>query len=492
MPPWPPEEGFGEFANERRLSQDQVDLIGQWVSQGSVEGDPRQGPPPPSFPDGWLLGKPDLIVTLPKPFHLGAEGKDVYRNFVIPASGAGNHYVRGIEFRPGNNKVVHHAFIKVDSTSESRRLDGKEPEPGFGGMNTPAEMPDGHFLTWQPGKLPSFEPDGLAWRLGSDDDIVLQVHFRPSGKPETVQPSLALYFTEQAPTNRCFKIALTSLTVDIPPGQDHYVVEDSFALPVGAQVLAVLPHAHYLARRMEAWATLPDGSRRWLLTIKDWDFNWQGDYRYAPPIALPKGTTLAMRYSYDNSAHNPRNPHQPPQRVTYGPQSSDEMAELWLQLLPRNTNELSSLNRAYQAKMIRTFMAREQYLLGLNPMDAEAHTHFGQLLLGQGRFREAEAHLRTACQINPNDDQAHYFLGLALRQENQLPQARTEFEEALLRNPQNFKAHGNLGLIAAEQGDYQRSEYHFREALKINPYDQLAQDSLNELLNAIQAKPTQH
>src|SRR5258708_9872626 len=128
---------------------------------------------------------------------------------------------------------------------------------------------------------------------------ILQMHLRPSGKPESLQPSGAFYFTKEVPTRPCFKLALASLTIDIPPGQSDYVVEDSFVLPVELEALAVLPHAHYLARRMEAWAGLPDGTRKWLLRIKDWDFNWQGDYRYAPALVLPKGTKICMRYTYD-------------------------------------------------------------------------------------------------------------------------------------------------------------------------------------------------
>jgi tetratricopeptide (TPR) repeat protein len=489
MPPWPPEQGYAEFVGARRLSDEDIRTIGRWAEQGAAEGDPSDLPPAPNWPDGWLLGRPDLVVTLPEPYQLSPEGKDVYRNFVLRLPVTAPRFVRGVELRPGNLKAVHHAFIKVDRTPQSRRLDGQEGQPGFSGMNTPAEMPGGQFLTWQPGKLPSLSPPGLAWRLEPGTDLVLQMHLRPTGKPEKVQPSVALYFTDQEPTNTCFKMALTSLAIDIPSGQSDYVVEDSFRLPVEVRALAVLPHAHYLARTMEAWAILPDGRKQWLLYIKDWDFNWQGDYRYADPVRLPKDSMLYMRFVYDNSTNNVRNPNQPPRRVTYGPQSSDEMAELWLQLLPDSTNQLPVLANAYQAKMMRTFMDRDESLLRRDPRDAKAHTELAQILLGLGRNREAAEHLHTACELTPQDDEPHYALGLLLRQENRLAEARVEFEAALRLNPRNYKAHGNLGLIAATEGDLASAEVHLRAALRINPDDDVARGTLNEIHRARAASP---
>src|SRR5262249_49682063 len=133
-------------------------------------------------------------------------------------------------------------------TGQSRRLDAEDAEPGFPGMAAPAEMPDGHLLGWQPGRAPLSMPEGLAWRLDPGNDLVLQTHLSPSGKPETLQASIGLHLTDQPPTNTCFKIVLTSQAIDIPAGARDYVVKDEYTLPVDVEVLAVLPHAHYLAR----------------------------------------------------------------------------------------------------------------------------------------------------------------------------------------------------------------------------------------------------
>jgi Flp pilus assembly protein TadD len=235
---------------------------------------------------------------------------------------------------------------------------------------------------------------------------------------------------------------------------------------------------------MQGYATLPDGTTTWLILIKNWDFNWQGDYRYASPVFLPKGTKLSMRYTFDNSTNNIHNPNNPPKRVTYGPQTTDEMAELWFQLLPRNRADREVLAQALSTKMQKIFFDYDEYLLRTDPTNVKGHIQRAVALLGQGSSEEARQHLQVAATLDPQNDQPHYYLGLACRQQHNLADARAEFETALRLNPDNFKAHGNLGLIFAEQGILDQAESHFLSALRINPDDSLAQESLNELLKA--------
>jgi tetratricopeptide (TPR) repeat protein len=349
-------------------------------------------------------------------------------------------------------------------------------------MNIPAEMPGGHFLSWQPGKSAAPLPEGLSWPLEPGSDLVLQVHLNPSGKPELFQPSVGLYFTEQAPTNACFKMSLASFLIDIPPGQKDYVVEESFTLPADVEALAVLPHAHYLARDMQGWAILPDGTKQWLLWIKHWDFSWQGDYRYATPVFLPRATTLHMRFTYDNSSANERNPHHPPQRIRYGAQSADEMAELWFQLLPRRESDRALLAQAYDAFLRRAVLRADEYAVRVDPTDVRAHLEISLYLSAQGRADEAVEHLVTAVRLQPNNDEPHYLLGTVLRTQRKLVEAQAEFETALRLNPQNSKAHGNLGFISEQQGRLAEAEAHYRAALRINPDDALSKLSLEQLL----------
>jgi len=193
MPPWKPEAGFGDFSGERRLTDAQILTIDRWVNTGLLEGDASDLPSMPHWSGGWQLGKPDLVVALPA-YTLGADGSDVFRNFVVRVPGTGTRYVRGLEFRPGSG-AVHHANIRIDETAASRRLDEADPEPGYeGAILHSADYPDGHFLGWTPGQAPPLAPNDMAWRLESGSDFVVQLHLRPTGKPERLQPAIGLYF----------------------------------------------------------------------------------------------------------------------------------------------------------------------------------------------------------------------------------------------------------------------------------------------------------
>jgi hypothetical protein len=327
MPPWLPEAGHGEFMGERRLTGAEIALLEGWWKAGAPEGSAKELVARSEWNDDWQLGEPDMVITLPEAYLLPATGKDVYRNFVIPNVVPGNRFLRASEFRPGTTSAVHHAFILLDHSGNARRRAALEKEPGFPGMDAAgASMPEAMFIGWQPGKRAAEAPSGMAAVLRSNTDLVLQLHMRPTGKPEKVQPSVALYFSQQAPTSEAAMILLRSVDMAIPAGAKDYAIENSYTLPVDIDVLAVLPHLHFLGKDVHAWAEFPDGRREELIYIKQWDFNWQGDYRYKKPVFLPKGSTVKMRYTYDNSNENPRNPNQPPRSVTYGLQSSDEMA----------------------------------------------------------------------------------------------------------------------------------------------------------------------
>jgi Tfp pilus assembly protein PilF len=484
MPPWLPEPGYGEFAQSHRLTDEQLGLLQQWLAEGGREGAPADLPPAPRWTEGWQLGPPDLVVTLPRAYTLAAEGRDVFRNFVLPVPITEPRYVRAIELNPGNRRILHHARIKVDRTPQSRHLDEQDVTPGFPGLSSPGEMPGGHFLTWQPGRSAAALPDGLSWRLEPGSDLVLESHLNPSGKPEPFQPSVGLYFTERPPTNTCFKMALPVFLIDIPPGQKDCVVRTDFTLPADADLLAVMPHAHFLARDVQGWATLPNGTKQWLIWIRQWDFNWQTDYRYATPLFLPKGATLHMQFTFDNSDANPRNPHHPPRRVRYGLQSVDEMPELWLQFLPRHEADRAALAKAYEEFVNRQYVRADEYNVRVDPNDAKAHIGLGKRLPAQGRAAEAMQHLLTAARLQPKNDEPHYYLGALLRQQHRLAEAEAAFEAALRLNPKNYRAHGTLGFICQEQGRLEEAIAHYQAALRINPYDELAKSSLEEVLRA--------
>ncbi len=486
MPPWLPSPGYAAFVDDRSLSVAQRGVLLQWLTEGSKEGSPEALPPLPQWSDDWELGPPDLIVSLPSAFQLPADGKDIYRNFVVPIPGLENRYVRAVEFHPGNPKVVHHAFVEIDATRQSRYLTGDSQPPGFDGMELPpsVHMPMGQTLGWQPGKPAMQSPDGLSWMLEKRSDLVLQLHLHPSGKPEAVLPSVGFYFTDRPPTNTPYLLKLARYTIDIAPGQKDYTITNSYILPVDVDLLRINPHTHYLGKKLEGWAVLPDGIQKDLLLIKNWDFNWQGDYAYQNPIFLPKGTTLFMRFSFDNSAENIHNPNQPPKRVRYGLQTTDEMGELWFQVLPRNRSDLAPLSNDYLIKFTRDSAESIRLRLQTDPLDAESHAKLGSALFVLGRIDEAVQHLRTAISIKPSDPVAHSQLGSIYLRQKLLPQARTEFEAALKTNPLDYEAYGNIGLICMGIRSYAEAEVFFEKALEINPEDTVARSNLNAIRKA--------
>jgi hypothetical protein len=479
MPPWLPERGEAAFVDERRLTDEQIRRIAEWAVDGAPEGRAEDLPPLPKWTEGWQLGPPDLVITMPEPFVVPADGRDVYRNFVIPVPTTARRFVRAFEFRPGS-KAVHHAFLRIDASGEARKLDAKEPGPGFGGMDLPpaSESPTGHFLSWQPGRMPSRIPDGLAWTLPAGSDVVLLMHMQPLGRPEPLRPSIGFYFTDVAPTNSPMKLGLRSYTIDLPAGATNTVVEQRTVLPVDTELHAVLPHAHYLAKRVEGFAILPDGTRRSLLRIPDWDFNWQTEYRYATPVRLPRGTTLGMQYTYDNSTNNARNPHQPPRRVTFGLQTSDEMAELWFQLLAPTRADFDKLAQAAQARTVVDIEELSRFKLRQNPNDAEAVSELGKVKLTTGDGTGAEALFRRALEIRPDLDDAHYHLGLVLLYTGRIADAEGEFLEAVRLNPEHFQARGNAGLCCLRQRRFEEAATHFREILRTRPGDTVARQNL--------------
>ena len=424
MPPWPPEPGYGDFAGARRLTDEQIELVDRWVKSGAPEGDPATTPPAPRFVDGWQLGQPDLVLHMRQPYKMRAEGEDVFRNFVLLVELKKTQYIRAMELRPGSKRVVHHANLIVDHARMLRRRDGEDGQPGFPGMDVITEVsgefdPDSHFLFWKPGTPPQREPPDMAWKLEPGSDLIVNLHLQPSGKPETVDVSVGLYFSERPPTKFPMLVQLEhDGALDIPPGDTRFAVTDRLKLPIAVDVLAIYPHAHYLGKQIDAWAELPDGSRRPLVRINDWDINWQATYAYRDPVSLPAGTTVAMRISYDNSANNPRNPNRPPKRVHGGNRSVDEMGHVWLQVLPKTKGDADPRLLLQQAVMRRRI---EKY-----PADFVAHFNLGAVLQALGKFDDALPYLNQAVRIEPRNATARNNLAVSLLMTDQLDEAAQE------------------------------------------------------------------
>jgi hypothetical protein len=284
----------------------------------------KQAPPAPEPASGWKLGKPDLVLTMPESFRIPASGPDIYRCFVIPTNLSEDKQVAAVEYRVGNKRVAHHSLGYLDLNGAARKKDAEEAGPGYASFGGPGFLPTGEVGGWAPGNLPQFLPDGIGKPLAAGSDLVLQMHYHPSGKPEEDRTSVGIYFARKPVTRRVYTLPILA-QLDIPAGKPDYQTKRDFTLPINAEVISVTPHMHLLGKTFSMKASLPDGSARPLIKIDDWDFNWQDTYSYRNRLQLPRGTIVTLNATYDNSASNPRNPSSPPKAVGWGEQTTDEM-----------------------------------------------------------------------------------------------------------------------------------------------------------------------
>jgi mono/diheme cytochrome c family protein len=335
MPPWKAEGELGHFSNDRRLTDEEIALLARWVDEGAPEGDPADLPAPPRFTPGWQLGEPDMIVKMGEPYELVAEGPDVYRCFVIPVKVPRGKYVKAIEYRAGNRRIVHHAVHALMPHKQAMARLAKGDGKSFGsGLAPPGQLMPGPLAFWTPGMMPRALPEGFAAEWPEGADLVLQLHLHPSGKPETEQSSIGFHLTDEKPRGRLRLMVLSNSKVDIPPDAPNHLVTASKTIADDVAVFGVFPHMHLIGRTVHVTARLPDGTSRPIIDIDDWNFNWQYYYQFSTPLRLPAGTRLEGRWTYDNSSGNPANPSRPPRRVTYGEQTTNEMAILTLDLMP--------------------------------------------------------------------------------------------------------------------------------------------------------------
>ena len=513
MPPWLPAPSDLQFTGNLRLSDEQVALFQAWADQGAPEGDPRDLPPAPQFTPGWQLGKPDVILRARKPYELPARGTDNYWNFIFTTDFKTTRWVRAIEIRPGEKRVVHHANILVDRLHSSRAQE-KHPGDGFPGMELRIESesfdPDSHIFFWKPGALPHVEPESMALRLDPGDDLVLNTHLQPSGKPETIEPSIGLHFTDKPATQFPVLLELQNdRALDIPPNAANFEVTEEFTLPTEVQLLAIYPHAHYLGKDLLATATLPDGASKTLIHIPRWDLNWQAVFYYDSEVILPAQTRVSMRYIYDNSITNIANPFHPPERILGGNRTTDEMAHLWLQVLPHGDAVPPNQARL----MLQEALARHD--VSRDPGDFTAQYNLAAMLQTRSDFNEALPHFQAAVQLHSSDAiannalaacylalgdpsaavpplllaiqnkpdyfSARYNLGNAYASLGKFDEAIVQFAEAVRLNSSDSMAEANLGAALAESGNLPDAEAHLERALQLDPKNSVAIDDLQEV-----------
>ena len=501
MPPWLPEPGHGDFADSRRMSADEIALLKMWAASGAPEGDSSEAPAPPLYKSDWQLGPPDLVLEVDSSTLIPSSGTDLFRNFILPFPLKQSKWIRAMEIKPGSPRVVHHANLIIDRSETLRRTHPHDWQQGIAGMDVVVDAgegfdPDGHFLDWKPDSSALVEPSGMAWRLDPGNDLVLNMHLKPTGKVETIRAKIGLYFTLEAPTKLPILVQLEhDAALNIPAGDANFIVEDKLTLPEAVDVLAIYPHAHYLGRRLEGWADLPDGTRKDLILIPDWDIDRQSIYRYAAPVSLPVGATIHMRYSYDNSAGNAHNPNSPPIRVTNGNRSVDEMGHLWLQLLPHPD---PARKEDLRGPILRAWM---ESVLSKSPADATALFNLASLDMFEAKtpsdFMAAATLYRSALKSHPTDPRMRTALAAAVLQSGNESQARQELQAAIAADSTYPDATYNLALIEAAANQLPEALSHLQKVIAIEPTNLDAHHGLvaiyaaqNQLSDAIREQTT--
>ncbi len=283
-------------------------------------------PPPATFAKGWTLGTPDLILEMAEESStVPARGPDIYRCFVMPTNLPKDVYLSAVvEFQPDNRRVVHHIVTFFETNGQARKLDAAEPGAGYASFSGPGVEISGDVGGWTPGTKPVHLPDGIARPLPKGADVIMQVHYHPSGKPERDRTRMGLYFA-RSPVKQTLQWAnATSYKFHIPAGLPDVEVKASWYVPATVDAMAVTPHMHMIGHDIRMTVTLPGGRVRDMIHIPDWDPNWQDTYYFETPMTLPRGSIVNVVGRYDNSAH-PRNPNRPPQTIRWGHQSTDEM-----------------------------------------------------------------------------------------------------------------------------------------------------------------------
>ncbi|WP_169976959.1 hypothetical protein [Tautonia rosea] len=330
MPPWLASPDFGDvpFLHDRSLTEAEIATFQAWADAGMPEGNPDDLPPAPEFSEGWTLGEPDLIIELPEPFEIPADGADIYRCFVIPNPLPEDAEVVGLEYQPGNPRVVHHILGYIDVTGEAAKLAAQDDQPGYECPGGPMIDVRGDLGGWAPGANAEQLPDRIGRILPKGSHIILQVHYHPSGKPETDQSRLGLYLASK---DRPIKKALHwwaagEMRFTIPAGaKDYQVLGDTLPMPCDVEIHKVSPHMHLLGTDMTMYAETPSGNRIDLIRIDRWDFNWQLQYTLKQPVFLPAGSVVKVIAHFDNSTDNPNQPVAEPIDVRFGEATTDEM-----------------------------------------------------------------------------------------------------------------------------------------------------------------------
>jgi tetratricopeptide (TPR) repeat protein len=458
----------------------EIDLLSEWVAAGALQGDPQDLPTPPKFISGWQLGRPDLVLESPT-FDLPAAGPDRFRNFVLSVPIDRTRWIRAVELRPQNPRVTHHARLGIDTTLESVRRDAADSQTGYEGMAW-GQDPKGQLITWTPGLSADTGAAGAAWKLAPDTKLVLHMHLQPSGKDESVQFRVGLYYADEPPTIQPMILRIGSRNIDVPANAANHVVTDVYTLPIDVVLQSIFPHAHKLCQEIVVEAALPNAAPQTLIAIRQFDEKWHDKYRLAEPLRLPQGTQLRTKFVYDNSAANVRNPHQPPQRVVYGSNADDEMSDVFLQVTPADPAQYAVLEEHQKEAELRSKIVGYTKTLELHPADAWSVEGLASCHIANHEPKQAIALLERERQLLADSPQAAVIAGMAHLAAGESPEAEAMLRQSLQKDDQLPIAWVGLGQSLAAQNKAKPAEEALRRAALLAPHLTVARLDLIDLL----------
>ena len=318
MPPWfaaAPESTDGglaiHWANDRSLTDnDRKDLL-SWIEEGIPEGSPDDAPLPKTYPTEWEVGEPDLVLQLPEPFAIKANGTMPYQHARVETALTEDRWIQAVEIRPTDPSVVHHVLVFIQTGDADEGGRGIDEEAGF-------------FAAYVPGNTFQVYPEGFAKKLPAGSRLVFQLHYTPNGTATTDQTRLGIVFSDKPPQRVIRNTGISNHRIAIPPQESDHRETASQNVPADVRLLAFMPHMHLRGKAFRYEVVLPDGRREILLDVPRYDFNWQLEYRLSEPLEIPRGSRIELAGWYDNSDQNPANPD-PNATVRWGPQTEDEM-----------------------------------------------------------------------------------------------------------------------------------------------------------------------
>jgi peroxiredoxin len=310
MPPWHADARFGHFANDRRMTRDEIDTLTAWVDGGVARGDAKDLPKPIDWPRGWIHGKPDLIISMPEEFEVPADGTLPYKNWYIDTKFTEDKWVRIAEARPGTPSVVHHVVVYIL----------REGERGPIGRDGNLSI----LVGWAPGDLGLVCPPDTALRVPKGARLRFEMHYTPIGKAVKDRSSIGITFAPKPPKFEMLLSEFANMSFEVPPYDPHYKAEAAFRFPADARILSFAPHMHWRGKDYRYELIHPNGKRETLLSVPRWDFNWQNVYRFQEPLKVPKGARLHAVAHWDNSTNNLLNPD-PSKSARFGLQTWEEM-----------------------------------------------------------------------------------------------------------------------------------------------------------------------